>query len=646
MIMNYHERVAQADTFPKLLRLNAREHSGDIALREKDLGHWRSFTWNDYHERAKAFALGLHDLGVMKGDVVALIGDNRPDWVAGEIAAHALGAMSLGMYRDALQEEVLYLLAYGEAKVVFAEDEEQVDKLLELGDRISNVRHIIFSDPRGMRKYDDPRLISADKLVTLGQARHAKEPKLYDRLIDATRGEDVAILCTTSGTTANPKLAMLAAGRVLRHCASYLSADPKGPEDEYVSVLPLPWIMEQIYALGKGLLCRMKVNFVEEPDTMMHDFREIAPTFVLFAPRVWESVAADVRARIMDSTPFKRALYDYGMKAGVEAAERGQRSALADTILFRALRDRLGFTRLRSAATGGAALGPDTFKFFRAMGVPLRQLYGQTETLGAYTVHRPDDVDFDSVGHGFDDQIEIKVENADANGVGEVIARHPNMFLGYYKSPEASAADMKDGWLHTGDAGYIDQKGHLVIIDRIKDLAETAKGDRFSPQYIENKLKFSPYVAEAVILGASRDYLAAMICIRYSIVSKWAEKNRIAFTTYSDLAARPEVYQLLHKEVEAANATLPPAQRISKFLLLYKELDADDGELTRTRKVRRSVINEKYGDIIDAIYSDNPEIRVDTTIRFQDGTTQRIRTTLRVVDLETAPRAPVLVAAE
>jgi long-chain acyl-CoA synthetase len=278
------------------------------------------------------------------------------------------------------------------------------------------------------------------------------------------------------------------------------------------------------------------------------------------------------------------------------------------------------------------------------MGVPLRQLYGQTEALGAYTLHRPDDVDFDTVGHPFDDKIDIKVENADANGVGEVVARHPNMFLGYYKNADAAAGDMRDGWLHTGDAGYFDKRGHLVVIDRIKDLAETAIGDRFSPQYIENKLKFSPFVAEAVVLGSGRQYLAAMICIRFSIVSKWAEKNRIAFTTYSDLAARPEIYQLLRREVEAVNATLPPAQRIAKFLLLYKELDADDGELTRTRKVRRSVINEKYASIIDAIYAGMPQIAVDTIIRFQDGTTQRIRTTLPVVTL--ADAATLAAAAE
>ena len=643
-MMDYAGRAAQADTYPKLLRLNAKEHGGEIALREKDLGLWRVFTWNDYQSRVHDFALGMVELGLGRGDVVGIIGDNRPDWVAAEIATHAIGGMSLGLYRDVLDEEAAYLLSYGEARLVFAEDEEQVDKLLALADRAPNLKHIVYSDPRGMRKYDDPRLMEAEKLAAMGRDRAAREPGLYDRLVDATRGEDVAILCTTSGTTANPKLAMLAAGRVLRHCATYLAFDPKGPDDEYVSVLPLPWIMEQVYALGKGLLCRMKVNFVEEPDTMMHDFREIAPTFVLFAPRVWESIAADVRAGVMDSSPLKQKLYDVGMKAGLSALAQGKRSMLADQLLFRALRDRLGFTRLRSAATGGAALGPDTFKFFQAMGVPLRTLYGQTELLGAYTLHPFGKVDPDTTGVPMADDIEIRVDNPDINGVGEIVVRHPNMYLGYYKNPEASAADMKDGWMHSGDAGYFNDDRQLVVIDRIKDLAETSRGERFSPQYLENKLKFSPYIAETVVLGAGRDALAAMICIRYSIISKWAEKNRISFTTYTDLSSRPEVYALLRKEVESVNATLPPAQRISRFLLLYKELDADDGELTRTRKVRRSVINEKYATIIDAIYSGANEIPVDTVIRFQDGTTQRIRTTLRVVDL--GRDAPMAEAAE
>src|SRR5438270_3774920 len=386
-MMDYAGRVAQADTYPKLLRLNAKEHGREIAMREKHFGLWKLFSWNDYQARVHDVALGMIELGISRRDVIGIIGDNRPDWVSAEIAAHAIGAMSLGLYRDVLDEEAAYLLSYGEARLVFAEDEEQVDKLLALADRVPNLKHIVYSDPRGMRKYDDPRLMEADKLAALGRDRAAREPSLYDKLVDATKGEDVAILCTTSGTTANPKLAMLAAGRVLRHCATYLTFDPKGPEDEYVSVLPLPWIMEQIYALGKGLLCRMKVNFVEEPETMMHDFREIAPTFVLFAPRLWESIAADVRAGVMDSSPLKQRLFDIGMKAGLSALAKDERSMFADQLLFRALRDRLGFTRLRSAATGGAALGPDTFKFFQAMGVPLRTLYGQTEMLGAYTLH-------------------------------------------------------------------------------------------------------------------------------------------------------------------------------------------------------------------------------------------------------------------
>ena len=419
-----------------------------------------------------------------------------------------------------------------------------------------------------MRKYDDPRLMEASKLAAMGRDRAAREPGLYDSLVDATKGR-------TSRSSARPRgpppiqssrcSRPGACSNIARPISSF---DPKGPDDEYVSVLPLPWIMEQVYALGKGLLCRMKVNFVEEPDTMMHDFREIAPTFVLFAPRVWESIAADVRASVMDSSPLKQKLYELGMRTGLAALAEGKRSMFADQLLFRALRDRLGFTRLRSAATGGAALGPETFKFFQAMGVPLRTLYGQTELLGAYTLHPPGEVDPDTTGVPMAADVEIRVDNPDVNGVGEIVVRHPNMFLGYYKNPEASAADMKDGWMHSGDAGYFNDKRQLVVIDRIKDLAETARGDRFSPQYIENKLKFSPYIAEAVVLGAGRDALAAMICIRYSIISKWAEKNRISFTTYTDLASRPEVYALLqqggrdrqrHAAAGAAHLTLPAA---------------------------------------------------------------------------------------
>ncbi|TCD14905.1 AMP-binding protein [Oricola cellulosilytica] len=633
-------------TFPRILAHNARHFGSETALREKTFGIWVSQTWSDYNANVRRIALGLTALGIRKGDIIGLIGDNRPDWVAAEIAAHACGALSLGLYRDLMEAELAYLVNYSEARFIFAEDEEQVDKFLLLGDGISSVERIIFEDPRGMRKYDDPRLMSLEDLRAKGDELLAADAGSYDRMVEETDGEAPAILCTTSGTTSHPKLAVLSARSIIDHSHDYLSADPKGPDDEYVSVLQLPWIMEQIYVFGQALISRMKVNFVEDQETMMADMREIGPTFILLAPRVWEQIAADVRARIMDSSWLKQKLYDFFMNMGLGAFEKGRTSRAAQLFLYNALKDRIGLTNVRSAATGGAALGPDTFKFFLAMGVPLRQLYGQTELLGAYTIHTPDDVDFDTVGVPFTGDIKVRIEAPDAEGIGEIVTAHGNMFMGYYKNEAATGADLRDGWMYTGDAGYYNDKGHLVVIDRIADLAEMTGNRRYSPQFIENKLKFSPFIAEAVILGDKRDYLAAMICIRYSIVSKWAEKNRISFTTYTDLSSRREVYDLVHREIEAINETLPEAQRLRKFVLLYKELDPDDGELTRTRKVRRAVVAEKYGDIIDTIYSGQEDIAIDTMISFQDGTQQRIRTTIKVRNVGAEIETPALKAAE
>jgi long-chain acyl-CoA synthetase len=632
-------RDIPADTFPRLLALNAVQHPDEIALREKDFGIWCEFTWVQYHERVRQFAYGLLALGIKPDDVVALLGDNRAHWLMAEIAIHAAGGLSLGIYSDALEEELDYLVNFAAVRGLFVEDEEQVDKLLALEGRIRSVEHIVYFDPRGMRKYTDRRLISIAELRRRGEVLRASQPDLYERLTAQSSGERAAILCTTSGTTAHPKLSMLSPARLLAHCARYVAVDPKGPGDEYVSVLPLAWIMEQIYALGEALLTRMRVNFVEEPATTMHDLREIGPTFLLLPPRTWEQIAADVRARVMDASTLKRWLFELGMRLGMDALARGERSRIADLLLFRALRDRLGFSRLRSAATGGASLGPDTFRFFHALGVPLRQLYGQTELMGAYTIHRPGDVDFDTVGLPFSDDIEIRLDAADRNGIGEILTRHPNMFIGYYGSDKETANTLDEGWMRTGDAGYFDGKGHLVVVDRVRDLAATATGSRFSPQYIENKLKFSPFIAEAVVLGDRRPHLAAILCIRYSIVSKWAERQRIGFTTYSDLAAKPQVQELLAREVARVNAALPSDQQVKRFVLLYKELDADDGELTRTRKVRRGIIAERYHEIIDALFSGKHLINVDTTVSLQDGTKQRIRTQVRVTSLGIPPPA-------
>ncbi|MGF1526319.1 MAG: AMP-binding protein [Candidatus Competibacterales bacterium] len=630
--------LAHANTLPKVLAFNAAHFGSDVALREKKLGIWEAWTWGEYHRQVGRIACGLKALGVGRGDVVGLIGDNRPHWVAGEIATHAVGAISLGLYRDLLETELSYLATFAGIKVILAEDEEQVDKCLALGGALNTVAHIIYDDPRGMRKYQDPRLVALADLKAAGDQVLAADPKAYERLVEATCGDAVAIYCTTSGTTSHPKLAVLSAERLLRHCQNYLLADPKGPRDEYVSVLPLPWIMEQVYALGKSLIARMKVNFVEEPETTMADLREIGPTFLLLAPRVWEGIAADVRARMMDASWLKRLAFDAFSRLGLKAQQRGRHSRLAEWFLFRALRDRLGFSHLRSAATGGAALGPDTFRFFLSMGVPLRQLYGQTELLGAYTIHTHDDIDFDTVGVPFCSDIQLRIENPGEDGIGEIICSHPNAFLGYLNNDTATAESWREGWMHTGDAGYLDPKGHLVVVDRLADLARMADGKRFSPQFLENKLKFSPFVGEAVILGAGRDYIATMVCIRYATVAKWAEKNRINFTTYTDLAAKTPVYQLIQGEIQEVNASLPQALQIRKFLLLYKELDPDDGELTRTRKVRRGIIGDKYRDLIDAIYGDETKVAVDTTITFQDGSTQRIQTTLNIVTLESPPQ--------
>ena len=633
--MNYPD-PAVYDTLPKLLRLNAQAHPDEVALRLKEYGIWHETTWAEYLAKVRRIALGLRTLGVGAGDVVALLGDNDVDWIATELAAHALGALTLGVYRDALEEEVGYLVGYAGAKAVFAQNQEQVDKLISLGPKVATVEHILYSETRGMGAQSDPRVHDLSAIEERGEQAHRADAGAFDALVDATSGDALAILCTTSGTTSNPKLAMLTQGRFVRHVITYLKADPKDHTDEYVSVLPLPWIMEQIYCLGFGLVARMTVNFPESEATMFHDLREIGPTFLLLAPRLWEQIAADMRARIMDASAINQWIFDKGIKLGMKAIEEGRRSGIADVMLFSALRDRLGFSRVRSAATGGSAMGPETFKLFLAMGVPLKQLYGQTETLGAYTLQVGNDLDVDTVGPPFEG-CEVKILNPDSEGVGEIVTRHDNMFLGYFRNEEATAADLRDGWMHTGDAGFFDAKGRLVVIDRLKDIAETASGVRFSPQYIENKLKFSPYVGEAVILGSGHEFLTAIICVRFSIVAKWAEKNRIGFTSYTGLSAEPRVYDLIRAEVERVNTTLPEQQRIQRFLLLYKELDADDGELTRTRKVRRGVVGERYAQLIEALYGGAKTAHLDTEVTFEDGRKGRVVADIPIMEVVGGP---------
>jgi long-chain acyl-CoA synthetase len=633
--------LSRHDTTAKLLLHNAAHWGAEVALREKEYGIWKVYTWADTRARVEELARGLLALGIARGDVFGIIGRNRPHWLWAELAAHAVGAMSLGIYEDALGKEAAYLLGFAEAKLVFVEDEEQTDKVLEIADQLPHLRWIVYNDQRGMRKYRDDRLLDRAQLIGRGKDLPAGR---FEATVAAGRGDDVAMLCTTSGTTAHPKLAMLQHRPLLEHSSAYLRADPREPSDEYVSVLPLPWIVEQVYVVAMPLLCRIRVSFPEDESTVMHDLREIGPTHLLLAPRVWEQLAAEVHSRLLDANPVNRKIFDLGVKRGIAALSAGKRSRWADWLLFGALRDRLGFARLRSAATGGSALGPDTFRFFLAMGVPLRQLYGQTEAAGAYTIQPGGEIDFDSSGKPFDNT-EVRIQEPDANGVGHIVTRHPNMFKGYFRQPEETAQNMtEDGWFLTGDAGYLDERGRLIVIDRVRDLAATATGARFSPQFIENKLKFSPYIGECVVLGNGKPSVAAILCIRYSMVAKWAESGGLAFTTYTHLTARPEVYDLIAKEVEKVNASLPPAQQITRFMLLYKELDADDGELTRTRKVRRGVIDQRYRQLIDALYSDQDRVAVETQVTFEDGRTGMIRAEMAIRDI--VPKAAVRHAAE
>ena len=584
-----------------------------------------------YNEKVSFLALSLAKRGFKLGDVIGLIGDNKPSWLFFELAAQAVGGMSLGIYRDTLDEEVGYLINAAKVNFVYAEDQEQVDKILTIKRPKTNKINIYYEDSRGLKELEDPHITNMLDLINEGQDIASKNPDKYNKMIDKVSGDQEAILCTTSGTTSNPKLSMLPGGKFIEHVLRYLKVDPKNIDDEYVSVLPFPWIMEQTYGVGFNIVGGMKVNFPERSDTAMEDMREVGPTFMLGAPRLWEQIAADMRSRILDAPKVTQWLFNVMVDRGLKAVDKGKRDFLADKLLFSSLKDRLGFSKVTSAATGGSAIGPETFKFFLAMGIPLRQLYGQTELMGAYTLQEvPKGVmDCETVGVPFPD-CEVKIIDPDPNGLGEIITKHPSMFSGYYNNPKAYKETIKKGWMHTGDAGYFDDKGRLNVLDRVNDIAIKSDGVKFSPQNIENKLKFSPYVGEAVVIGSQKPYLTAIICIRFSIVSKLAEKWQLAFTSYTGLAADKQIYSLIEEEIKKVNQQLPDNTKIAKFLLLFKELEADDGELTRTRKVRRSVINDRYSDLIKDLYSDKDTASINTEFTLEDGRKSKISATMEI----------------
>ena len=628
-----------ADTLPKLLARNAAQMGALVAMREKEYGIWRELTWSDYLEHVRTFSLGLRALGLGRGDTIAIIGDNRPEWVFAEVAAQAAGAASVGLFQDAVAREVQYIVDHSDARFVVVEDQEQVDKLLEIADQLSKVEKIIYYDPKGLRHYTQDVLLGFPDVQELGRAYERDHPGAFEEAVAAGQGSDLAVLCYTSGTTGNPKGAMLTHANLLAAVRNLVGIDPIGVGDEYVSFLPCAWIVEQVFGIALAISEGLVVNFPEEPETVQQNIREIGPRMMLAAPRIWENLLSNVQVKMQDAGWLKRRVYEWAMGVGYAVVDRRAANTpipatlalqhrLADALVFWPLRDHLGLAGLRRAYTGGAALGPDTFRFFRAIGVNLKQVYGQTEISGLSVIHRDGDVDFESVGKPIG-ETEVRISDR-----GEIISRSPGLFQGYYKNPEATAKALEGGWLHSGDAGLFDDKGHLVVIDRMADVMVLADGSKFSPQYIENKLKFSPYVREAVVVGQDRPYVAALINIDMANVGKWAENNQVAYTTYTDLAQKPRVYELIADAVRRVNQDLPKVARIARFVLLYKELDADDEELTRTRKVRRAFVESRYGELIRGLYSDDDVIRVVADIQYQDGRQARIRTDIRVYRVE------------
>ena len=629
-----------AETFPQLL-LERTEEFGDShdALREKYHGVWQSISWAKFEEHVRHFCQGLVSLGLTPEHTVAIIGDNRPEWIYTELAAQAARAKSIGIYQDAVVKEMVYIIHHAKVKFIVVEDQEQVDKVLEMWDDLKDTVHkVIYYDPKGLRTYTEEFLMFFEDVEALGVEFERENPGWYQRTISDGQADDVAILSTTSGTTGLPKLAMISHRNLVSMGHNLLALDPLSPEDRFVSFLPLAWIGEQMMSFACFLQSGFPLHFPESPETAQANIREIGPQSMFSPPRIWENLVSQVLVKMEDSTRLKQAIYKWAIDVGYEMADVRFRKEnpsgslklkynLANWMIFQEIKDHLGLRHLKRAYTGGAALGPDVFRFFHALGVNLKQIYGQTEASGISVLHRDGDVKFQTVGTPVPGT-EVKIAES-----GEILLKSDSIFSGYYGNEEATAETLQNGWMHSGDAGYFDEDGHLIVIDRAKDVMTLHDGTKFSPQFIENKLKFSPHVKEAVVFGGDWPFVAAMINIDMANTGKWAENHQIAYTTYTDLAQKDEVYALVREQVETANSDLPEAARIRRFLLLHKELDADDAELTRTRKVRRKFVAQRYDDIISALYSQNDYLDIESAITYQDGRSAVIKTRLKIETL-------------
>ncbi|HTT79024.1 MAG TPA: AMP-binding protein [Stellaceae bacterium] len=632
-------------TLPQLLRRHAERTPGRPAMREKDRGIWQPYGWRRYWQEVHDFALGLAARGFARGDKLSVIGENRPRLYVAQLAAMSLGGIAVPVYQDAIASELAYVLDHAETSVIVAEDQEQVDKMLSLKERLPHLRLLVFDDPRGLRNYDDRLLSSFEAVEAAGREFGAAHPGYVEAALAAGDADDLCLFSYTSGTTSRPKGVMLTHANLLRPAEAFAAIEGMRANEEHVAYLPMAWVGNSLLSIALHLWLGFTINFPEKPETLRRDLRELGPTIALAPPRLWENALTEIMVRAADADPVKRRTFDFfrGVAERAEArrSDGGTPSigtrlllALGEFLVYAPLRDQLGLTRARLVYTGGAPLGADTFRFFRAIGVNLKQVYGATELSGLCAVQPDGEVDPDTVGRMIPGA-ELRIGDG-----GEVLVRSGGVFQGYYKQPEASAEALtEDGFLRTGDAGFVDRRGNLVIVDRARDVGKLADGTVLAPQYLENKLKFSPYIGEAVVFGDGRPFVAAIVAIDAATVGNWAERRNLAYTSFQDLCARPEVRDLIRDEIAKCNAGLKEAIRIRRFLVLHKEFDADDDEITRTRKIRRRFVAEKYAAIVAAFYSGAGEVEVSAQITYEDGRRAVLRSTIAIGDLA-APAEP------
>jgi long-chain acyl-CoA synthetase len=627
------------DTLPKLLRRNMLSFGKQIGMREKDRGIWQSYSWRQCHAHVRAFALGLAAAGFKRGDKLSVLGDNRARLYWAQLAAMALGGMSVPLYQDSIASELAYVLDHAEVSVVVAEDQEQVDKVLSIAAELPNLRLLVYEDPRGMSAYDHPILKSFAKLEEMGAA-FAKEHKGYfERELDQGRAADIAAIAYTSGTTGRSKGALLSHANMIATSEIFQTVEPLQRGDNWLCYLPMGWVGDMTYSLGTSMVSGAACNCPESPETVQRDLRELGPTIFLAPPRIWESMLTSLQVRSSDASWLKRRVFEY-FRALAERCELLRTDGkpipattrlgyrLGEALVYGPVRDQLGLRNARACLTGGAPLGADTFRFFRSFGVNLKQVYGATEACGLVSLQEDNAADPNTVGR-IVPNTQVRIGER-----GEVEVKGPGVFVGYYKQEEATRdAITADGWLKTGDAGLVDPRGQLAIIDRAKDVGKLADGTPFAPQFIENKLKFSPFIREAVAFGDQRPFVAAMLAIDVDTAGKWAEQRSLPYTSFMDLARKPQVAGLILEEVAKINATLPATSKVSRIVLLNKELEADDAEITRTRKVRRGFVAEKYAPVIKALYDGAKEAQLTMDITFEDGRKSSLNTTLAVHDV-------------